>query len=154
MISWIAALIEERGLDIELRELGLPIGAQILVAKAAHDLIVAVEARDHQQLLVDLRRLRQRKELAGMRAARHQIVARALGRRLRQHRSLDVDEPRIVEIAAHRAGDAMAQQQPLAHLLAAQIDVAETQAHFLAHVLIELERQGLRAVQDLERPAE
>ena len=48
----------------------------------------------------------------------------------------------------------MAQQQPLAHLLAAQIDVAEPQAHFLAHVLIELKRQGLRAVQDLERLAQ
>ena len=48
----------------------------------------------------------------------------------------------------------MAQQQPLAHLLAPQIDVAEPQAHFLAHVLIELKRQRLRAIQDLERLAQ
>ena len=144
-------LVEERGLDVELRELRLPIGAQILVAEAAHDLVVAVEARNHQQLLVDLRRLRQREELARMRAARHQVVARAFRRRLGQHRRLDVDEARIVEIAAHGARDAMAQQQALAHLLAAQIEVAEAQAHLLAHVLIELERQRLGAVQDLER---
>ena len=147
-------LIEERGLDIELGEFRLSIGTQILVPKATHDLVVAVEARDHEQLLVDLRRLRQRKELAGMGAARHQIIARALGRRFRQHRRLDVDEPRIVEIAAHRARNAMAQQQPLAHRLAPQVDVAETQTHFLAHMLIELERQRLRAVQDLERLAD
>ena len=85
-----------------------------------------------------------------MGAARHQVVARALRRRLGQHRRLDVDEPRLVQIVAHRARDAMTQQQPLAHLLAAQVDVAEAQPHFLAHVLIELERQRLGAVQNLE----
>ena len=143
-------LIEKRGLDVELRELGLPIGAQILVAETAHDLIVAVEARNHQQLLVDLRRLRQGEELAGMRAARHQVIARAFRRRLGQHRRLDVDEARIIQIMAHGARDAMAQQQPLAHFFAPQVDVAKAQADLFAHVLIELKRQRLGAVQNLE----
>src|SRR5688572_31809270 len=35
--------------------------------------------RHHHQLLVDLRRLRQRIELARMHATRHQVIARALG---------------------------------------------------------------------------
>ena len=82
----------ERDLDVDLRELGLPIGAQILVAEAADDLEVAIDARDHQDLLEDLRRLRQREELARMHAARHEIVARALGRRLGQDRRLDLEE--------------------------------------------------------------
>jgi len=46
---------EEAGLDVELSELRLAIGAQVLVAKATHDLVVALEAADHQQLLEDLR---------------------------------------------------------------------------------------------------
>ena len=58
-------LAHERSLDIELRELRLALGAQVLVAEAAHDLIVAIEARHHQQLLEELRRLRQREELPG-----------------------------------------------------------------------------------------
>ena len=143
-------LIQKGSLDVELREFRLPIGAQVLVAEAAHDLIVAVEARNHQQLLVDLRRLRQREEFAGVRAARHQVVARAFRRRLGQHGRFDVDEARLVQIVAHRARDPMAQQQSLAHLLAAQIQVAEAQSHFLAHRLIELKRQRLGAIENLQ----
>ena len=56
--------VRERDLDVHLRELGLPVGAQVLVAEALHDLEVAVGAGDHQDLLEDLRRLRQREELA------------------------------------------------------------------------------------------
>jgi hypothetical protein len=140
-------LREERGLDVELGELGLALGAQILVAEALHDLVVAVEARDHEQLLEDLRRLRQREELAGVRARRHEVVARALGRRLREHGRLDVDETGVVEVVTHRAGDLVTQAQALRHLLAAQVDVAVLEAHLLAHVLVELERQRLGPVE-------
>ena len=72
---------DEAHLEIELIELaGRAVGAAVLVAEAGRDLEIAVEARDHQQLLELLRRLRQRVELAGMQPARHQEVARALGR--------------------------------------------------------------------------
>jgi hypothetical protein len=50
--------------SIDLGELGLAVGAQVLVAEAAHDLVVAVEAGNHQQLFEQLRRLRQGVELA------------------------------------------------------------------------------------------
>ena len=56
---------DERHLDVELGEVGLAVGAQVLVAEAAGDLVVALEARDHQQLLEELRRLRQRVERPG-----------------------------------------------------------------------------------------
>ncbi len=55
-----------------------------------------------------------------------------------------------VEVAAHGAGDAVAQPQALAHHLAPQVEVAVAQAHLLADLLVELERQGLGAVQDLQ----
>ena len=45
---WKIVLVDERHLDVDLRELGLAIEAQVLVAEAAHDLEVAVEARDHE----------------------------------------------------------------------------------------------------------
>ena len=96
----------ERHLDVHLRELGLTIGAQVLVAEALADLHVAVHARDHQDLLEQLRRLRQREELAGMHAARHQVVARAFRRGLRQDRRLDLEEAVLVEVAADRSSSA------------------------------------------------
>ena len=86
--------VDERRLDVDLRELRLPVLAQILVAKAARDLEVPVEARDHEQLLVELRRLRQRVELARMHAARHEIVASAFGRGLGEDRRLDLEVAR------------------------------------------------------------
>lgn len=49
-------LLDERHLDVELVELaGRAVGAGVLVAEARRDLEVAVEARDHQQLLELLR---------------------------------------------------------------------------------------------------
>ena len=43
--------VGERHLDVELRQLLQAVGAQILVAEAARDLVVALEAGDHEQLL-------------------------------------------------------------------------------------------------------
>ncbi len=77
-------LRDEAHLEVELVELARrAVGARVLVAEARRDLEVAVEARDHQQLLEHLRRLRERVELARMDPARHQVVARALGARWR-----------------------------------------------------------------------
>ena len=132
MSPMISSRVEERRLDVELRELRLAVGAQVLVAEAAHDLVVAVEARHHQQLLEDLRRLRQREELARLRAARHEVVARALRRRLGEHRRLDVDEAVAVEVFAHRARHGVPQAQALLHHVATQVEVAVLEPRLLA----------------------
>ena len=42
-------------LEIDLAELGLAIRPQVFITKAARDLIVAIEAGDHQELLQELR---------------------------------------------------------------------------------------------------
>jgi hypothetical protein len=87
-------LRDEAHLEIELVEFArATVGAGILVAEAGRDLEIAIEARDHQQLLEHLRRLRERVEFAGMDAARHQIVARALGARRGQDRRLNSVKP-------------------------------------------------------------
>ena len=125
-------LRDERRLDVDLRELRLPVGAQVLVAEAARDLEVAVEARDHQQLLVELRRLRQRVELARMHAARHQIVARAFRRRLRENRRLDLEETRVAEVrAASPASDEWRRTMLSLQLGAPQVEIAMAQPQLL-----------------------
>ena len=57
-------LVDEAHLEVELGELGLAVAAQVLVAVAAGDLEVAVDAGDHQQLLELLRALRQGVDVA------------------------------------------------------------------------------------------
>ena len=71
-------LLDEAHLDVELGELGLPVGAEVLVAVAARDLVVALGAGHHQQLLEQLRALRQRVPGAGPQPRRHEEVAGAL----------------------------------------------------------------------------
>ena len=63
-------LLDEGHLEVELGELGLAEAAQVLVAEAAGDLVVALVAAHHQQLLEQLRRLRQRVERARPHARR------------------------------------------------------------------------------------
>jgi hypothetical protein len=58
-------LVGEAHLGIELHELVLPVGAQVLVAQAPGDLVVAIDAAHHQQLLEQLRALGQGVERAG-----------------------------------------------------------------------------------------
>ena len=137
--------VDEGHLDVELGELGLAVGPGRLVAEAAGHLVVALEAGDHQQLLEQLRRLRQRVEGALLLAAGDEEVAGALGGRAGQHRRLDVDEALAVEELAHRRGHPVAQHQRLAHLLAAQVEVAVAQAGVLADLAGEaLDLEGRR----------
>ena len=121
----------ERHLEVDLRELELPVGAQVLVAEAARDLHVAVHPGNHQDLLEDLRRLRQREELAGMHAARHEEVARALRRRLGQDRRLDLPESLVVEVVPQRQGDAVAQPDVALQPGPAQIEIAVLEPRLL-----------------------
>ncbi len=124
-------LLREAHLQIHLRELKLAVGAQILVAEAPCNLKIPVEARDHQDLLEDLRRLRQRIELAGMHAAGHQKIARALGRGLGQDRGFDLEEALLAQALANGQRDLVAQAEVVLHLGPAQIDVAVFEPHFL-----------------------
>ena len=97
-------LSDEAHLEIELVEFARrAVGAGVLVAEAGRDLEIAVEARDHDQLLEHLRRLRKRVELARMDAARDQIVASALRRTGGQDRGLELGEALVDHPAADRS---------------------------------------------------
>jgi hypothetical protein len=130
------ALGEERGLDVDLGELGLAVGAQVLVAEALHDLVVAVVPGDHQELLEELGRLRQRVELAVVDARGHQELARALGRGLVQHRRLDIDETLVVQVFAHGSGRGVAHPHDALHRGPAQVEEAVLEPHLLRDLLV------------------
>jgi hypothetical protein len=140
----------ERELEVDLRELELAIGALVLVAEAARDLEVAVEARDHQELLHDLRRLWQRVERSGLEPARHQEIARALGRALGEDRRLDLEEALRAKRRAHRLRELVAQTQRALQRRAAQVVHAVLEARRLVGVGLRLdrERRRRRAVED------
>ena len=67
--------VEERHLHVQLGELGLAVGPQSLVAEAAGELVVPVEARDHEQLLEELGRLWQGVEITRGEAGGDEEVA-------------------------------------------------------------------------------
>ncbi len=128
----------------------MPVRTLVLVAEAADDLEVAVHARDHQDLLEDLRRLRERVELARMQAARHEEVARAFGRRLGQNRRLDFPEAVGIEILPHRHRDPVPQADVVLQTRPAQIEITVSEPRFLRDrgLLRDLKRRRLRLVED------
>src|SRR3954451_18399325 len=72
--------VDEGHLYVQLREVGLPIRAQVLIPEAARYLKIPLEAADHQELLEQLWRLGQCVEVAALQAAGDQEVAGALRR--------------------------------------------------------------------------
>ena len=141
---------DERHFQVQLRELRLPVGPQVLVAKATGDLDIAVVAGDHEDLLVELRRLGQGVEMALHDAAGHQVIAGPFRRAAPQHGGLDLDEPLLVEVVAHGLDDAVPKQQRLLHLLPPQVDIAVLQPQVFAGQIgtAGLERRRGALVQD------
>ena len=147
--------VEEGRFNIDLREFRLTVGAKVFVAEALDDLIVAVEAGDHQELLEELRRLRQGEETAVLNAGRNEVVAGAFRRGARQHRGFDVDEAVLVEELAEGHGSAIARAEVLLHDTAAKVEHAVRQTRGFGEVfVIEVERRRDRRVEDLEFMAE
>ena len=143
--------VHERRLHIELGELELAVGPQVLVAQAAGDLVIAVHAAHHGELLEDLRTLGQGVERAGLLAGRHHEVAGTLRGGGDQHRSLNLDEPLRVHGRSDGPVDGGSRPEVALHPGLAQIDVAVAQAQRLVHVgaLVEGERRGLGLRQHL-----
>ena len=135
-------LLDEAHLDVELVELARQaVGARVLVAETRRDLEIAVEARHHQQLLVLLRRLRQRVELAGMDARRHEEVARAFRARGGQDRRLELEEALALHPTAHRIDDPAAQHDVGVQLLAPEVEEAVLEPRVLGIGLVAEHRQ-------------
>src|SRR5215470_17500449 len=118
-------LRDEAHLEVKLVELsGRTVSAGVLVAEAGRDLEIAVEARDHDELLELLRRLRQRVELAGMDPRRHEIVARPLWRGRGEDRRLELEEARLPHAVAQRPDDRLPLHDVGVQVLAPEIEEA------------------------------
>ena len=126
IVSW----LREGHLEVDLGELGLAVGAEVFVAEAAGDLEVLVEAGDHEDLLEDLRRLRERVEAARVDAAGDEVVACAFGRGARHEGGFDLEEALLDEVVADGHRDLAAQREVVLHLGAAQVEVAILEADF------------------------
>src|SRR5206468_9909649 len=133
----------ERRLDIDLRKLGLPIIPEILVAEAPGDLEIAIEPRDHEELLVDLRGLRQRVELPRMDARRHEVVARPFGGRLREDRRFDLEKAELGQRAPRALEQAMTQDQICLQLRAPQVEMAVLEPQLLGRELLAFRTRDL-----------
>ena len=148
---------DEGSLDVDLGEFGLAVGPQILVAEAARDLEVAVETGRHEDLLVDLRALRERVELPRMQTAGHQEVAGALRHGLGQDRGLDLEKAQPVQVVAGLQHDPVAQLQRGLHGSTAQIQMAVAKPQLFGRRLLSgalMHRDGgrFRLSQQLEAP--
>ena len=144
--------LDEAGLDVDLRELRLAVGAQVFVAEALGDLEIFLHPRDHEELLVLLRGLRQRVKTARLEPRGHEEVARALGRALGEDRRLDFEEPGVVEVVAHGFDDAVALLDVALQARPAQVEVTVGQAQVLvADLLVEREGGHLGLVEDGQR---
>ena len=143
-------LLRERHLEVDLREFRLAIGAQIFIAEAADDLEILVHAGDHQDLLEELRRLRERVEIGRVHAAGHQIIARAFGRGAREERRLDLVEALRGKVFAYGKRDFVANLEIVLHLRASQVEIAILEPHFFVGDCLfgRRKRWKLRVVQD------
>ena len=147
-------LLDEGHLDIELVELaGGAVGARVFVAEAGRNLEIAVEAGGHDQLLELLRRLRQRVEGARMEPARHQEVARALGRARGQDGRVALHEAQVHHVPANAGNDRAAPHHVLVHALAPEVEEAVAEPHLLPVVVfaVDRQRQSLGGVLHLQR---
>ena len=138
-------LLDETHLEVQLSELRLTIGPQVLIPETSRDLEIAFDARHHQQLLELLRRLRERVEMAGVDARWHKIVSCTLRRALHQHGRLDFQEVAGIEEIADILHDLVPQRKVRRHPLSPQIEVAITEPQRLIDVrfLIDVERRRL-----------
>ena len=148
-------LVDEAHLGVELHELVLAVGAQVLVAQAAGDLVVAVDAGHHQQLLEQLRATAAGRRTSpapcatarGTRGRPRASTARASASRPRRSPA----PPSRVRIGrVDRGPDA----QVALHPLAADVEVAVLQAGVLVDVVgagVDRERRRLGGAQHLDR---
>ena len=145
-------LLDEAHLHVDLGELGLPVEAQVLVAEAADDLEVPVEAGDHVELLEELRALGQGVELARVEAAGDQEVAGPARRVLHHEGGLELEESTVGEVVAGQVVDPGPGHEGLLQRAAAQVEVAVLEPLLLGGVDLILDGEGRRlgAVEDLD----
>ena len=144
-------LINERRLNVQLSELRLTVRTEILITVATSNLVVLLNTAHLQQLLEQLRGLRQSVPRTRSQTSRHQEVTRTLRGGTGQGRGLNLNVAILSQQVACRTVRVRTQAHDASRLRAAKIQVAVAQARLLTHlnVLVNLERQRSGSVQHL-----
>ena len=129
-------LLHETHFAVDLSKLRLTVGAQVLVAEAAHNLEVAVVSRHHEQLLESLGTLGKGVESAGVHAGRNHEVASSLGSGLDKVRGLYLHEALPVEVGAYLLRQTVAKRQGPLQGRTAKVEVAVLGAQVFASVAL------------------
>ena len=142
-------LADEGRLHVQLGELELAVGPEVLVPQAAGDLVVAVDPGHHQQLLGQLRALGQDVAATRGQPAGHGELPGPLGGRRPQQRRLHLDEALAVHGGPQGAVDRGPQPQVGLHPGPAQVDEAVLQPDHLVHLdpVVDGERRRLGRVE-------
>ena len=123
--------LDKGKLDIDLRKLGLTIGSQVFIAETLDDLVVTIKPGNHEHLLEQLWRLRQRVKMPVVQSRRHQELTRTFRSRLVEKRRFNVDETVVVEKTPHRHGNLITQTHVALHLRASKVEHAVLEPHTL-----------------------
>ena len=121
--------------------------------KAAANLVIAVQAGHHQELLEELGRLGQGVKIALLHPAGNQVVPGPFRGALGEDGGLHLDEALVVQEAADHLGHPVAEQDGLHGAGAPQIEIAVFEAQGFGDVhleVLEFEGRGLGGIQDAE----
>ena len=140
----------EAHLDINLGKLRLTVGTQIFIPETSGNLEVPFHSCNHQQLLVDLRRLRQRPETAVVDSGRNQIVTGTFRCRSCQDRSGNLNKSLFIQHAAGNHLNLMPQDQILLKRLSSEVEVPVLETDILTGIRIvcDRDRRSLRRIDD------
>src|SRR5690606_520633 len=138
--------------EVELGELDLAVGPEVLVAIAAGDLEVPLYPGDHQQLLEQLRGLGQGVELPLAQAGGDEHVPGALRCRPDESGRLDLQETEVVETPTDGRGGPGTRPEVGSHSRPTQVEIAVLEPEPFVDVgaVVEHERQGLGRGEDLQ----
>ena len=129
-------LIHECHFHIKLGELRLAVGTEVLITVATCQLVVAFHARDHEQLLEQLRGLRQRVPGTRHQTGRHHEIAGTLRRGLDHGWSFDLFEAHLLQSVACGLRHLGTQLQIALHGRTTQIEITILETNFLTRQLV------------------
>ena len=145
-------LLGKRHLAVDLCELWLTVGTEILVAEALHNLEITVEACYHEELLELLRRLWKSIELTWVHTRWHHEVACTLRSRKDEHWSLDFKEVLGIEITTGLESNLVTKFEVLAHTVATKVKITILHAEVVTAIglVLDSERRNLGSADDIE----
>ena len=131
-------LADKCHLHINLRKLRLTICAKILIAEALSNLVVALNATNHQQLLQQLWRLWQCIEVSTLHSGGDQEVTSSLRSRFEQRWSFYLGKVTLMECLTKRKRKIRTHTKILCHLRTAQVNIAIPQAKIFVNINVVL----------------